>query len=410
MRHVIIGNGIAGIQGAESIRRLDPQASITVIAGEIHPPYCRPMISLVLEGAVAPTALAIRSPSFYQDMGIMPVSGEWVTEIDTETREVTTDKGSIIPFDRLLIASGADPRHIKAENADLKNIFFMRTESHVKGMIEALPKARRVLILGGGLVGFKAAHGFLRRGLPVTMLIRSGYPLSMQVDKQAGAMVLSELAARGLEVRVDCEAQAFHGNGEVKKAVLSDGSEISCDIVVVGKGVNPAVSFVDRDRIKVDLGIAVNDHLETTVPGIYAAGDVAEHYDIARNERWVNAIWPVAVEQGRIAGMNMAGRPVQYHGSLSRNVIRIYDMDVMTAGLVNPPDEDGYETAVRHDPGKKLYRKMVLKEGVLVGMVLVNNIEQGGVIMNLIHRKTPLTVSKERLLDTSFNFAQLLRQ
>ena len=174
----------------------------------------------------------------------------------------------------------------------------------------------------------------------MTMLIRSGYPLSMQVDRPAGEMILKELQARGLEVHVGVEVERFEGNGAVSGALLSDGSHRDCQLVVVGKGVYPAVSFLPPE-IEVDLGIVVDEYLQTRVEGVYAAGDVAESFDVARRRQWVNAIWPVAAEQGRVAGMNMAGRPVAYPGSLGRNVIRIFDLDVMTAGLVNPPDERG---------------------------------------------------------------------
>ena len=340
MRHVIIGNGIAGIQAAESIRRLDHDASLTLIAGETFPPYCRPMISHILEGRASADRLPIRPPDFYEVWKIQPFVGETVTNIDVDRRDVVTDTGNSIPFDRLLIASGADPRPVNAKGLELKNIFFMRTEAHVRQMLDVLPGAKRALVLGGGLVGFKAACGLMQRGLKVTMLIRSQYPLSMQVDPVAGEMIRKELMRQGLEVRVGIEVTSFQGNGEITEAHLSDGTTVPCDIAVIGKGVRPATSFVPRNKIKVDLGIMIDDHMETNIPGIYAAGDVAESMDIARRQRWVNALWPVAAEQGRIAGMNMAGRRVSYKGSLGRNIIRIFGMDVLSAGLINPPDND----------------------------------------------------------------------
>ncbi len=407
MRYVIIGNGIAGISAAESIRGLDRESSITIIAGETFSPYCRPMISMVLEGSIPMGALPIRPSDYYEAWGIEPLLGQWVRRIDVEARTVVTDRDTVIPFDALLIATGADPRRIKTPGSGLGNIFPLRSQEHVRGMVATLDGATHALVLGGGLVGFKAAHGFLKRGLKVTMLIKSSYPLVMQVDPEAGGMILRELLARGLDVRVDCEVETFEGNGTVREASLSDGTRVACDIAVVGKGVNPAVSFIPRDKIKVDLGVVVDDHLQTGVESIYAAGDVAEHFDVARQCRWVNAIWPVAVEQGRIAGMNMAGRKVVCRGSLGRNVIRIYGLDVMTAGIVNPPEDGAYETLVRRNPANGWYRKIVFRENVPVGMVLVNRIEQGGVLMHLIRQKVEIAARRERLLDPSFNVRQL---
>ncbi len=407
MRYVIIGNGVAGITAAETIRHYDPKAGITLIGDEAVAPYCRPMISLVLEGAISPEKLPIRGPRFYEDLAIDAVLGNRVTGIDVETRTVTAG-GTAYGFDKLLIATGADARPIKAEGMALENISYMRNQDHVRAMLAGLPGARRALVLGGGLVGFKAAYGLMRRGLAVTMLIRSGYPLSMQVDEEAGVMIRDELMRHGLDVRVGLQAVAFEGNGRVRAAHLSDGGRLSCDIVVIGKGVLPALDFVPRDRVRTDLGIVVDGRMETSVAGIFAAGDVAEYVDIARRTPWVNAIWPEAVAQGRIAGLNMAGRRVSYPGSLSRNVIRIFDLDIMAGGVVNPPQDALYRTLVQQNANKKLYRKLVFQGEVLVGMVMVNGIEQGGMLLAAMQSRAALNVPRETLLEPGLNYGRLL--
>jgi NAD(P)H-nitrite reductase large subunit len=407
MRYVIIGNGVAGVHAAETIRRFDLHGEITMISDEAFPPYCRPMISMVLEGAVAPEKLPIRAASFYDDLKITAVLGRRVAAVDVDRRAVSVD-GASYPYDRLLIASGADPRRIRADGLELQNIFSMRTEAHVRQMLAALPAVRRALVLGGGLVGFKAAYGLLRRGVAVTLLIASGHPLSMQVDAEAGRLVADELKVHGLEVRVGVEAAAFEGHGRVAGAQLSDGTRLPCDLVVVGKGVFPARGFVPKDKIKVDAGILVDEHMRTSAPGVFAAGDVAEAIDIARQVPWVNAIWPEAVAQGRIAGMNMAGHPAAYPGSLGRNVIRIFGMDLMSAGLVTAPADGGYETLRVSDARRRTYRKLVFQHDRLVGMVLVNAIEQGGVLAALIQSATPIRRPRESLLKPGFNFRQLL--
>ena len=408
MNYVIIGNGVAGIHAAETIRQFDPNGKITMISDEVFPPYCRPMISMVLEGVVPPEKLPIRSSSFYEELKIEPVLGKRVSAVDVDNRAVSVN-GKAYPYDKLLIATGADPRRIKADGLELKNIFFMRTETHVRQMLAALPTVRKALVLGGGLVGFKASYGLLRRGIQVTMLIRSGYPLSMQVDPEAGRMIWDELKAHGLDVRLGVEATAFEGKDTVTKAHLSDGTLLSCDMVVIGKGVFPARGFVPKEKIKVDAGIVVDEHMETSAPGVFAAGDVAESIDIARKTPWVNAIWPEAVAQGRIAGMNMAGRRTAYKGSLSRNVIRIFGMDVMTAGLIAPSAAEGFDILNVRDSRAKTYRKLVFRGDRLVGMVMVNGIEQGGVLMSLIQSETPVRAPREALLKSGFNFKQLMQ-
>jgi NAD(P)H-nitrite reductase large subunit len=200
----------------------------------------------------------------------------------------------------------------------------------------------------------------------------------------------------------------FEGEATVRRAHLSNGDEIPCELVVIGKGVLPALSFVPRERIAVDLGILVDEHLETGVAGIFAAGDVAESVDVARQIRWVNAIWPEAVVQGRIAGSNMAGRPVPYQGSLSRNVIRIFDLDVMVGGLVTPPEGKGYEIYSRQDRRRRLYRRLVFRGDRLVGMAMVNAVEQGGLLLSLIHNAIPIRGPRERLLAPDVNYGQIV--
>jgi len=408
MQHVIIGNGIAGVCAAEAIRKLDARARIVMIGDETFPPYSRPMISHVLAGDQPHDKLPIRSTRFYEELAVEPLLGRRVAAIAVDEGQVCLTDGTRVAYDRLLIASGADPRPLRAEGIELGRIFYMRTQAHARQQVAALEGARCALVLGGGLVGFKAAYGLLRRGLAVTLLISSGYPLSMQVDPTAGGMILDELVRHGLTVEVGVSVRAFEGNGTVQAAVTDAGTRLPCDLAIIGKGVLPARGFVPADRIAVDLGIMVDDHLQTSAADIYAAGDVAEAVDLARGCRWVNALWPEAAAQGRVAGFNMAGRPVVYPGSLSRNVMRIFDLDVLTVGIANPGRDEGCRIVTDGGPGLGYYRRLVLKDQRLVGAVLINRIEQGGVLRALIDNRTPLRLPPERLLAPNFNFGRLL--
>jgi len=408
MKYVIVGNGIAGISAAEAVRQLDPSGHMTLIGDETALPYSRPMISMVLDGSTPLEKLPIRSPGIYDDLNIETRLGNRISEIDAGRREVVIEGGKRVPFDRLLIATGADARPVEVPGTDLKNIYTMRTEAHVRHIIQTLPTVRNPLVLGGGLVGFKAAYGLLKRGLKPTMLITSPYPLSMQVDEVAGKMILDELVRHGLTVRVGISVKAFEGSKMVEGALLSDDSALPCDLVIAGKGVVPSLSFVPQDRISVGQGIFVDEHMETSLKGVFAAGDVAEHFDIARKTRWMNAIWPEAAMQGRVAGMNMAGRNVSYTGSLSRNVMRIFDLDLMTMGLANPKADSEYDVLNAHGFRNNLYRKLVFRGNVLVGAVLVNGIEQGGLLLALIQNETPISISRKKLLEPGFNFRQIM--
>jgi len=275
------------------------------------------------------------------------------------------------------------------------NIFTMRTQKDVLDHLAAISRGvKNALVLGGGLVGFKAAHALLKRGIKVTMLITSPYPLAMQVDKTAGKMILSELTAHGLSVKVGVSVTAFDGDETVRNARLDSGETLDCDIVIAGKGVDPSLGFITKNDIEIDYGILVDPYFASSVQDIYAAGDAAESIDIARQKRWVNAIWPEAAIQGRIAGYNMAGRQVAYPGSLGRNVMRIFELDVMTAGLANPVGADDFEIIRTGGEKAGVYRSLVFRRDILVGAVLVNRIEQGGVLRAMIENRIPVRIPK----------------
>lgn len=399
MHHVIIGNGVAGVQAAEAIRHLDPEAEISMIAAETFPPYCRPMISLLLEGAVTMDRLPIRPGNFYESLGIRAFPGVRVTAVDSGRARLSLDNGMTLAYDRLLIATGADPRAIRAEGNALSGIFPMRTVSDVQKMRDMLPSCKSALVLGGGLVGFKAAYSLLKRGIAVTMLIASGYPLSMQLDPVSGGIIRDTLMSHGLAVETGVEVTAFEGIGRVQRAVLDNGRVLACDLVVVGKGVRPATGFLAGSGVDVDLGIRVDEHLRTTVEGVYAAGDVAELTDVVRKRPWINAIWPEAAAQGWIAGLNMAGRSASYRGSLGRNVIRMFDLDIMTAGIVQPQEtSETTEVLTCLDEKRPIYRRFVLQEDRLIGFTLINRIEKGGMLVSLIQRGLPLDREEKRIL------------
>lgn len=403
MHHLIIGAGIAGLQAARTIRRLEPDSRVTMLGRETDPPYCRPMIGQLLEGSVGQSHLDLGLPS-----GLELIAGDQAEAIDTHRKEVSTGLGRRLSYDRLLVATGADPRPIDAEGADLQNVYFMRTKGQIQALLAELPRCRRALVLGGGLVGFKAAYGFLRRGLEVAMLIRSEYPLSQQVDPTTGGLIRDTLQENGLQVSVGLEVVRFQGrDGHVCGAVLSDGSELECDVAVIGKGVLPSVGFLERSGIVTDLGIMVDDCLKTSAPDVFAAGDVVEHVDLARQCRWVNAIWPEAAEQGRVAGMNMAGRQVRYPGSVSRNTIRLFDMDLVTCGLVNPSDDQGSTVLEEYDVRSKTFRRLVFAGDRLCGAVCVNRIEHSGLLVSLIRSGQPIPQDKEALLHPDLHPGRL---
>ncbi|MBN2233198.1 MAG: NAD(P)/FAD-dependent oxidoreductase [Deltaproteobacteria bacterium] len=403
MKHLVIGGGIAGIVALETIRRHDSRAAVTVVAAEDHPPYSRPMTSALVAGTASPARMCLRPETFFADLGITAVIGDRVVALDIEPRAVHTAAGRRISFDRLLIAAGAEARLPDVPGADLDGIFPLRTIADAEGIVRVAATASRAVVVGGGLVGCKAALALRHRGLPVTMVITSSWPLSQQLDDAAGMMLRAEMEESGITVLPGRSVAAFRGNGgRVTAAVLDDGRELAAELAVVGKGVVPAADFVSRKHIRTGTGIRVSEYLETSVPGIFAAGDVAETFDLAGGGWRLNAIWPEAAEQGRAAGENMLGRRTAYPGSLARNVIRAGRLDLATAGVTVPPKGETGFTVVDHlDHRRGCRRRLVFHDDRLAGMVLVNRIAEAGRLMQLIRTRRPLTLPPDLLLEIS---------
>ena len=409
MKYLIIGNGVAGIQAAETLREIDTTSTIIMVSKENTIPYSRPLISYIVSGELEDREIFIRPEDYYEKLKIETYLGKTVRNVDVENRKVFLESGESIGWDRLLIATGADPRVMKVDGSDLGNIFFLRNLDDAVNIVKSCDSgARKAIVLGGGLVGFKAAYGLLKRGIDVSILITSPYPLSQVADTRSGQLIRKTLEDYGLAVEVGKSVKAFEGrDGKVCGALLNDGQRVDCDLVVVGKGVDPAISFLKDSGVNINRGILVDENLRSSVPDIYAAGDVAEAPDIVWRDNRVNAIWPVAAEQGRVAAYNMLGIERRYQGSLGRNVIRIFDLDFMAGGIINPPDEDRYEVLSVYNEKEKKYKKLVFEEDRLVGMVLVNCVEQGGVLLNLIAQRRNLSSRKKELLDREDYYSML---
>jgi len=202
-------------------------------------------------------------------------------------------------------------------------------------------------------------------------------------------------------------AVEFLGGKEVTGLVLDDGRRLECELVVVGKGVRPNLKLVKDTEIKTDYGIIVDDHLQTDLPNIYAAGDVAQAKDLITGQSTINALWPCAVAQGRVAGLNMSGKKLKYDGSLAMNSVEFFGLPVISMGITRPKEKE-YEQLVKEDEKNFVYKKVVLRENKLQGMILVNRIEQAGVMGILMRKKTDVSPVKAMLLEDRFDFAKIL--
>ncbi len=393
MNYLLIGASAAGLAAAETLRRVDPEGRVTILCRETRP-YSRVLLPYLLAGAIEERDVFLPVPE-----GVELLGGREVVGIDPRRREVAVSTGRAFPFDRLLVASGASPVRPEVEGADLPFVFTVRQLSDVRRMRERVEKGRRAVIAGGGLVSMRVGEALHGLGMEITFVISSDRVLSRILDRPASAIVERALAERGIEViKGDEIVQIVEG-----EARLRSGRRRECTLVVFGKGVRPNVGFLEDSGIEVRQGIIVDERQQTNVEGVYAAGDVAETLDIAYGERRINALWPVAREQGHIAALNMAGVPATYEGSVARNTLEVFGLPIFTAGMGR---EEGPE--VLRDQGRGFYRKLVLDKGVLKGVIFVGQMANEGLYLFLIKRKMDVSSFARPLLKNTFGYPDLV--
>jgi nitrite reductase (NADH) large subunit len=390
MRYVIIGNSAAGLAGAETIRRLQPQAPISIISDEPYPPYCRPLLTYLLGGNIQEKDLWLKAGDYYQHWRFTPVLGKRVVRVDAAAKAVELAGGDMVPYDRLLITSGARPTLPNIPGQDLPGVFTVRTLENFRAMQQMLRPGMRLVVIGSGLVGIKTAQALARRGFDVTLVARKSQVLSNLLDETAAALLHQALTGIGVKIRFHSTPAAISGeNGRVKSVVLTDGAEIPADLVIIGIGVIPNTEFLDGAGLSNPLGLAVNQHLRTEHEDIFAAGDCVQPFDRLSGEKTYFAIWPAAVEQGRLAGANIAGHERTYGGLLSQNTLYVGDTRVIAGGLIRPAEET-CEVHSHHDPVSRSYRRLIIQDDRLVGVILVGQVEDAGVYLHLIYNRTPL--------------------
>jgi NAD(P)H-nitrite reductase large subunit len=380
---------------------------LTIVSAEDYPAYSRCLIPYFMAGRITEDDMLYRPKDYYQKNRFEVMLGRRAVAVDPTAKTVTLDNDEKLPFDRLLIATGGTPKMPDAAGMDKDGITGFRTTEDLKTITEVAGKAKQALVLGGGCVGLMAAHGLHAMGLKVTVVIRSPHLFSQVADAEAGEIFRQRFEANGIPVRTGTDVSEVLGKKKVEGVRLSDGMELPCQLIVVGKGVNPTIDLVAGTDIRTHWGIVVNDEMQTSVADIYAAGDVAETTDVVTGEQTVNAIWPAAAEQGRIAGANMTGEHRKYEGSIRMNAVEFFGLPMISTGVVNPTCE-GYKILAHHAATGDVYRKVVLCKNVVVGVVLVGEIGNAGVFADLMRKKVDVSTVKDQLLKKSFGFADVL--
>jgi nitrite reductase (NADH) large subunit len=397
MKHVIIGSGPAGLSAAATLRQVDPAARVTILSKEAVNPYAKMALPYLLAGKIDEKAFFISPPE-----GVEMILGEEAVRILPGRREVETAGGKALAYDSLLVAPGASPEKPELEGGDLPFVFTVRYLPDVIRIRARLKgKTGHAVIAGAGPVGMETGDALREVGMSLTFVVGSDRVFSTMLDRPAAGRVARVLRSQGIEILTGEQIVRIDQSGEV---FLKSGGSRLCDLVIFGKGVKPALACLAGSGIAVEEGIVVDDRQETSVPGIFAAGDAVQSRDVVYGRGRVNALWPVAVEQGRVAALNMAGVPASYQGSLARNILRVFGLSIFTAGAGR--EEKGYEVLTLE--GEDFYRKIVLDKGVLKGLIFIGEVRNEGLYAGLIRTGADVSDFAGSLLQGSYGYPRHL--
>ena len=404
MRHVIIGNGPAGVVAAETLRKADPAATITLIGDEPEPPYSRMALPYLMMGEIDEAGTHLRKgKDHYAQLGI-DLLQDRVERVDAAARSVRLKGGASLPYDRLLIASGSHPIRPGITGIDLPGVHTCWTMEDARRIMRNAAPGSRVVQIGAGFIGCIIMESLVSRGLKLTVVEMGDRMVPRMMTPAAGKMIRDWCESKGVRVHLGAQVASIRAEGRELVAKLGSGDEIRAETVIVSAGVRPNVAFLEGSGIACQTGVLVDASLRTNLPDVYAAGDVAEGIDFSTGKRAIMAIQPNAVDQARLAALNMAGRQATSRGSLALNVLD-------TLGLVSSSfgqwwGEAGGASAELLDPREYRYLSLQFSGDVLIGATCIGLTEHVGVLRGLIEGRVKLGPWRERLLKEPTRLAE----
>lgn len=405
MKYMIIGNSAAATGAIESIRSIDQDGEIVLAASEPQRVYARPLISYYLAGKIKRENLFYRNADFYKENRVKTLLGESAVSLDPPGKSVhIKPSGLDLSYDRILIATGGKPVMPACFAGDYSNLFHFHQWQDAEKISARLNPDSHVLIVGGGLIGLKAAESLSRLGIKVRVVEASSHLLNSILDKEAGDLVKDYLSSKGVEIILNNPVVELQGKGFIQGVQLADGTKLSCDMVIMAAGVKPNVGWLG-ESIAVDEGILVDEYMMSSQPDVYAAGDVVQGYDRFSAVSRVMPLWPFAYRQGRIAGANMAGQATPYQPEPAFNSIPLLGLNIATAGNSAAADEAYEYIKAVSDLG--LYKKLVIADNKIRGFVFMGDISRCGIYRFLIDQEIDISSFKHQLLQPDFGMVDL---
>lgn len=388
---VVIGNGMAAARLIEELSaRALGRYAIAVVGEEPQLAYNRILLSSLLAKEIASADIELKPARWWRDRGVTLRYGCAAEAVDTEKRMVTLADGRSLPYSKLVFATGSDPLKLPVSGIDLPGVLTFRHIRDVDAMTAVAAPGRRVIVIGGGLLGIEAAHGLAKRGARVTLVHLMDRLMERQLDPRAAAMLKRAIETKGVEILLNAETSKIIGTHRVEGVGLKDGRTIAADLVILAAGIRPKAELAAAAGIHVNRGIVVDARLQTSVAGIHAIGECAEFAG-----QCYGLVEP-AYEQARVLADHLAGGGARYDGSVLATNLKVSGVNVFSAG--NFLGGRDFQEIVLSDPGLDLYKKLVISEGKLAGAVLYGDTTDGLWYLDLIRTGEPIALFRDDLI------------
>ncbi|QQV11256.1 nitrite reductase small subunit NirD [Acinetobacter johnsonii] len=393
MKLVLVGNGLAGMRCLEDLLDMAPERyEVTVIGEEPWGNYNRIMLSPVLSGEKTIDDIMLHPHAWYSDKGIRFIAGDPTVRIDRPRKQVYTEKGEVVDYDRLILATGSKPFIPPIAGADLEGVISFRDIYDINTMLDYCKTKKNAVVIGGGLLGLEAAYGLKQRGMNVTVLHLMDRIMERQLDSKASQMLRHSIEQKGISIITEANTEALVGvDGHVTQIRLKDGTVLAADLVVFAVGIRPNMALAQSAGLRCNRGVLVNDTMQTFDPSIYAVGECIEH----RSQTFglVEPLWG----QAFICASHLAE-----HGSLTFKAptvptqLKVSGCDVFSAGNFEPKDD--FEDIILNDEKRQIYKRIIIQKDKVVGAVLFGDTEDGVWYAELISDQTPISSIRNKLL------------
>lgn len=404
-RHVIVGGGTAGLNAILSIREHERGASeITLVSAER--PYSRMVLPYYLGRSIAESHVFTATPARLAQLQIRAHIGRRAARLDVTTNRLTLDNGTVLEYDDLLIATGSSPVKAPVPGADSPGVHSFWTLPQARGVVAQIRAGSHVVMVGAGFIAFTILNAILALKARLTVLEIAPQILPRMIDRAVAEMVERWLTRHGVAIRTGATLTAIKDADGRKRLRFGEGEDLVADVVIMATGIRTNLEWLSGSGVRVSRGILVDDHLRSSAPNVYAAGDVAEGRDLVTGQPALHAIEPTAMEHGRVAGANMAGRDVAYRGSLLMNIVEVCHLDIASFGAWDDPAAEAFAAT---KPGRWAYRKLLWRGDRLIGAMILGMADDiwttndVGMLKGLVQSGGNLAAWKEHLRRNPFD-------